>query len=55
MQITMRADGKQAVVRLSGRFEFSAHREFREVMDTTAIAYANIVNPSKKSFTVNEI
>ena len=34
MQITMRADGKQAVVRLSGRFEFSAHREFREVMDT---------------------
>lgn len=34
MQITVRADGKRAVVRLSGRFEFSAHREFREATDT---------------------
>jgi len=34
MQITMRADGIRAVVRLSGRFEFSAHREFRETIDT---------------------
>lgn len=34
MQITMRADGKRAVVRLSGRFDFSAHREFRETIDT---------------------
>jgi anti-anti-sigma factor len=33
MQIAMRADGKRAVVRLSGRFEFSAHREFRETID----------------------
>ena len=34
MQITMRADGIKAIVRLSGRFEFSAHREFRETIDT---------------------
>lgn len=34
MQITMRADGKRAVACLSGRFEFSAHREFRETIDT---------------------
>jgi anti-anti-sigma factor len=33
MQIAMRADGKRAVARLSGRFEVSAHREFRETID----------------------
>ena len=33
MQITMKAEGKRAVVRLSGRFDFSAHREFRETID----------------------
>jgi len=34
MQITMKADGKRAVAHLSGRFEFSARREFRDVLDT---------------------
>ena len=33
MQITMKAEGKRAVVRLSGRFDFSAHREFRASID----------------------
>jgi len=33
MQITTRAEGTRAVVRLSGRFEFSAHREFRETIE----------------------
>ena len=33
MQITMKAEGKRAVVRLSGRFDFSANREFRASID----------------------
>lgn len=33
MQITMKAEGQRAVVRLSGKFDFSAHREFRETID----------------------
>lgn len=33
MQITTRTEGHRAILRLSGRFEFSAHREFRETAD----------------------
>ena len=33
MQIATRTEGQRAVLRLSGRFEFSAHREFREAID----------------------
>ena len=33
MQIATRTEGQRAVLRLSGRFEFSAHREFREAAD----------------------
>jgi anti-anti-sigma factor len=33
MQISTRTEGQRAVLRLSGRFEFSAHREFREAAD----------------------
>ncbi len=33
MQIATRTDGQRAILRLSGRFEFSAHREFREAVD----------------------
>lgn len=33
MQIATRTEGNRAVMRLSGRFEFSAHREFREAVD----------------------
>ena len=34
MQITLRAEDKRAILRLTGRFEFSMHREFREAVDT---------------------
>lgn len=33
MQIATRTEGQRLVLRLSGRFEFSAHREFREAVD----------------------
>ncbi len=33
MQIATRTEGQRAILRLSGRFEFSAHREFREAVD----------------------
>lgn len=34
MQITLRTDEKRAIVRLAGRFEFNAHREFRDAVDS---------------------
>jgi anti-anti-sigma factor len=34
MQITLRSEDKRAILRLTGRFEFSMHREFREAVDT---------------------
>lgn len=33
MQTTTRTEGQRAILRLSGRFEFSAHREFRDAAD----------------------
>jgi anti-anti-sigma factor len=33
MQTSTRTEGQRVVLRLSGRFEFSAHREFREAID----------------------
>jgi anti-anti-sigma factor len=33
MQIATRTEGQRVVLRLSGRFEFSAHREFREAIE----------------------
>lgn len=33
MQIATRTEGERCVLRLNGRFEFSANREFREAMD----------------------
>lgn len=33
MQIATRTEGQRAILRLSGRFEFSAHREFREAIE----------------------
>jgi CheY-like chemotaxis protein len=33
MQIATRTEGQRAIIRLSGRFEFSAHREFREAVE----------------------
>ncbi len=33
MQIATRTEGQRAILRLSGRFEFSVHREFREAVD----------------------
>lgn len=42
MQIATRTEGQRAIMRLSGRFEFSAHREFRDaverVMQTDGVA-----------------
>ncbi len=34
MQQVLRTEDGRAIVRLTGRFEFSMHREFREAMDT---------------------
>lgn len=33
MQIATRTDGRRVFLRLTGRFEFSDHREFREAID----------------------
>ena len=33
MQVSTRTEGQRAVLRLSGRFEFNSHREFREAVD----------------------
>ena len=33
MQLATRTEGERCVLRLSGRFEFSSHREFREAVD----------------------
>ena len=33
MQTSTRTEGQRVVLRLSGRFEFSAHREFREAIE----------------------
>jgi anti-anti-sigma factor len=33
MQIATRTEGERCVLRLTGRFEFSAHREFRETVE----------------------
>ena len=33
MQIATRTEGQRAIMRLTGRFEFSAHREFREAVE----------------------
>ena len=33
MQIATRTEGQRAIMRLAGRFEFSAHREFREAVE----------------------
>lgn len=33
MNVTIRADGKRAIARLSGRFDFNAHRDFREAVE----------------------
>ncbi len=33
MQIATRTEGQRVVLRFSGRFEFCAHREFREAID----------------------
>lgn len=41
MQATIRLEGKRAVIRLSGRFEFSVHREFREITDQ-ALQYKDV-------------
>ena len=32
MQVSTRTEGQRAVLRLSGRFEFNSHREFREAV-----------------------
>lgn len=34
MQLQLRTEDRRAIVRLTGRFEFSMHREFREAVDT---------------------
>lgn len=34
MQLTMKVDEKRAIMRLTGRFEFNMHREFREAVDS---------------------
>ena len=34
MQIATRTEGQRVIMRLTGRFEFSAHREFREAVDS---------------------
>ena len=34
MQQVLRTEDGRAIVRLTGRFEFSMHREFREAVDT---------------------
>lgn len=33
MQATVSKDGKKAVIKLNGRFDFNAHREFRTAYD----------------------
>jgi len=33
MQVTVTKNGKQAVVKLTGRFDFNTHREFRAAVD----------------------
>lgn len=33
MEVSVHNDSDKSVIRLSGRFDFNAHREFREAMD----------------------
>ena len=34
MHISLRTEDRRAILRLTGRFEFSMHRDFREAVDT---------------------
>lgn len=44
MQATVTVSDNRAVIRLQGRFDFNAHREFREAIDTSLSSPASAVS-----------
>lgn len=43
MQATVTVSDNRAVIRLQGRFDFNAHREFRDAIDTSLASPASAV------------